>query len=308
VSTHGDLDLDAERRRITDDPGLSAAYARCKAIHREWDPSFYAGCRMLPSTKRPYFDALYANVRMFDQIVDDPAEPDIAATTARLDERVAAYELALEQGDSPDPVLKAAAHTATTWDIPIEHVRAFTDTMRSDLTVTEYATYDDLLGYMYGAAALLGLQLVPVLGPIDPTAPERSIAVGHAFQLTNILRDVEEDLARGRLYLPLEDLDRFGVTRADLEARTMTDGIRALLKFETARARALYTEGHAAVTLLHPSSRECIRTALILYAGILDSLEQADYQVFGVRHGFSKLKALRIAAPAYLRARRSWSG
>ena len=288
------------------EPELSAAYARCKAIHREYDPSFYAGCLMLPPTKRPYVDALYANVRMFDQIVDDPAVSDVAATAARLDERVAAYEVALQVGDSPDPVLKAAAHTASTWDIPIEHFHAFTDTMRSDLTVTDYATYDDLLGYMYGAAALLGLQLIPILGPLDPSASERSIAVGLALQLTNILRDIDEDLGRGRLYLPREDLDKFGVTRADFEARAMTDGIRALLRFETGRARAYYAEARAAIDLLHPSSRECVGTALTLYAGILDSLEEADYQVFGGRHGFSKLKALRIAAPAYVRARRSW--
>jgi phytoene synthase len=299
------VDLEAESLRMRE-PELSAAYARCKAIHREYDPSFYAGCLMLPPTKRPYVDALYANVRMFDQIVDDPAVADVAATAARLDERVAAYEVALQVGDSPDPVLRAAAHTASTWDIPIEHFHAFTDTMRSDLTVTDYATYDDLLGYMYGAAALLGLQLIPILGPLDPSASERSIAVGLALQLTNILRDIDEDLGRGRLYLPKEDLDKFGVTRADFEAREMTDGIRALLKFETGRARTYYAEARAAIDLLHPSSRECVGTALTLYAGILDSLEQADYQVFGVRHGFSKLKALRIAAPAYVRARRSW--
>ena len=294
------------------DPALASAYAQCKAIHRKYDPSFYAGCLMLPPAKRPYIDSLYAHARMLDQIVDDPSAADVAAKEARLDARIAAYERALQQGDSDDPVLKAAAHTALTWDIPIEHFHAFSDTMRSDLTVTDYATYDDLLAYMYGAGALLGLQLVPVLEPLDPSADaaahaaERSIALGYALQLTNILRDVEEDLDRGRLYLPQEDLAKFGVTRADFEARTMTDGLRALLKFEAERARAYYAEAHAAITLLHPASRECVGTALTLYAGILDSLEQADYQVFGVRHGFSKAKALRIAAPAYLRARRSW--
>ena len=288
------------------DPALAAAFAQCKAIHRKYDPSFYAGCLMLPPAKRPYIDALYAHARMLDQIVDDPNVPDVDEKSVRLDERIAAYELALEQGDSTDPILKAAAYTARTWDVPLEHFRAFTDTMRSDLTVTDYATYNDLLDYMYGAAALLGLQLIPILGPLDPSASERSIAVGHALQLTNILRDIDEDLGRGRLYLPQEDMARFGVSRADFEARQMTDGIRALLKFEAERARVYYAEAHAAIDLLHPSSRECVGTALTLYAGILDSLEQADYQVFGVRHGFSKAKALRIAAPAYVRARRSW--
>lgn len=303
MTTHATRDT--ERIRMQD-PELSAAYARCKAIHREYDPSFYAGCLMLPPTKRPYIDSLYAHARLLDQIVDDPGVSDTGEKAALLDARVAAYELALERGDSPDPVLKAAAHTASTWNIPIEHFHAFSDTMRSDLTVTDYATYDDLLAYMYGAAALLGLQLIPILEPLDQSASERSIAVGHALQLTNILRDIDEDLGRGRLYLPQEDLEKFGLTRADFEARTMTDDIRALIKFEADRARAYYADAHAALALLHPSSRECVGTALTLYAGILDSLEKADYQVFGVRHGFSKLKALRIAAPAYVRARRSW--
>jgi 15-cis-phytoene synthase len=293
---------------VTQDPVLAAAYARCKAIHREHDPAFYAGCLMLPPAKRPFIDSLYAHARMLDQIVDDPAVTDAQAKRERLDERVAAFELALEQGGCADPVLHAAAHTARTWDIPREHFRAFSDTMRSDLTVTGYATYDDLLGYMYGAAALLGLQLVPILEPIDPSAAERSVAIGYALQVTNILRDVEEDLGRGRLYLPQEDLDRFGVTREDFERRAPTDGMRALLRFEAARARAYYADAHAALDLLHPSSRACVGTALTLYSGILDSLEQADYQVFGVRHGFSKGRALRVAVPAYLRARRSWRG
>jgi phytoene synthase len=295
----------AEKLRMQD-PALSAAYAQCKAIHRKYDPAFYAGCLMLPPAKRPYVDSLYAQVRMLDQIVDDVSVPDVPTKTARLDARIAAYELALKQGDSADPVLKAVAHTAWTWNIPIESFHAFSDTMRSDLTVTDYATYDDLRAYMYGAAALLGLQLIPILEPIDPSAADRTVAVGYALQLTNILRDIEEDLTRGRLYLPHEDLDKFGVTRADFEARAMTDGIRALLAFEAGRAREYFAEARAAISLLHPSSRECVATALTLYAGILDSLEQADYQVFGVRHGFSKPKALRIAAPAYLRARRSW--
>jgi phytoene synthase len=295
-----------ERLRMAE-PALSAAYARCRAIHRAYDPSFYAGSLMLPPAKRPHVDALYAHARLLDQIVDDPAT-SVAEKTARLDARVAAYELALECGRSPDPVLRAAAHTATAWSIPIEHFHAFTDTLRSALTVTDYGTYDDLLRYMHGAAALLGLQLVPILEPLDPSAAERSAAVGYALQLTNILRDVEEDLDRGRLYLPASDLERFGVRRQDFEARLMTDGIRALLEFETDRARTYYAEAFAAVPLLHTSSRACVSTALTLYSGILDSLEHADYQVFGVRHGFRKSRALRIAGPAYLRARRSWHG
>jgi 15-cis-phytoene synthase len=288
------------------DPELAAAYAQCRDIHRKYDPSFYAGCLMLPPAKRPYVDSLYAHARLLDQIVDDPTATDAAEKSARLDARIAAYEQALADGDSTDPILKAAAHTARTWNIPTEHFHAFTNTMHSDLTVTDYATYDELLEYMYGAAALLGLQIVPILEPVDPSAAERSVAVGNALQLTNILRDIEEDLGRGRVYLPQDEMKQFEVSRESLEDRQMTDGLRGLLAFQVERAREYYEDAHSAVDLLHPASRECVHTALTLYAGILDSLEQADYQVFGVRHGFSKAKAMRIAGPAYVRARRSW--
>jgi phytoene synthase len=260
---------------------------------------------MLPPAKRPFVDALYAHARVLDEIVDDPRS-DARWKTDRLDARVQLFEEALRTGGSADPVLRAVVHTARTWDIPAEYFRTFTDAMRSDLSVTDYATYDDLLGYMHGAAALLGLQIVPVLETVHPQAAQKATAVGYALQITNILRDVEEDLERGRVYLPRDDMERHGVSRADLEARRMTDPLRALFAFEAERARAYYTEAHAAVGMLDPSGRECVALGLRLYAGILDSLEAADYQVFGVRHGISHRKAIALAAPAYLRSRRTW--
>jgi phytoene synthase len=289
---------------------LTAAYARCREIHRKYDTAFYLGCKMLPPAKRPHVDALYAHARMLDQIVDGHgAEPHDAA--GRLDGRLDAFEKALAadgagSGRDPDPVLAAAAHTARLFEIPVEYFRTFGDAMRSDLTVRAYATFEDLRVYMHGAAALLGLQIVPVLGPVRPEASEEAVNIGYALQVTNILRDIEEDLDRGRVYLPREDLDRFGVSDADLRRRRMTGSLRELIRFEADRARGYYSRGLDAVGMLHPSSRECVITALTLYSGILDSLAAADYQVFGVRHSFSKGKALRVAAPAYPRARRSW--
>ena len=290
---------------------LHAAYARCRAIHRRYDAAFYIGCKMLPAAKRPHVDALYAHARMLDQIVDGHGgDPDVAA--AQLDRRLDEFEKDLAAAGSTDaepdrdPVLTAAAHTARLFNIPIEYFRTFGDAMRSDLTVSAYATFEDLRVYMHGAAALLGLQIVPVLGPIHPQAADEAVNIGYALQVTNILRDIDEDLARGRVYLPQEDLARFGVRDADLRQRRMTEPLRDLIRFEEQRARDYYNRGLAAVEMLHPSSRECVVTALTLYSGILDALAAADYQVFGVRYGFSKAKALRVAGPAYLRARRSW--
>ncbi|HEY3869209.1 MAG TPA: phytoene/squalene synthase family protein [Actinocrinis sp.] len=294
-------------------PRLQEAYKRCRSIHREYDPAFYAGCLMLPAPKRPHVDALYAHARMLDQIVDDQSAGP-AAAVERLDARLADFARLMKDGDAgdsdigggTDPVLAAAAHTARTFTIPLAYFDTFADAMRSDLTVTEYPTFEDLRVYMHGAAALLGLQIVPILGPIHPEASERATAVGYALQMTNILRDVEEDLDRGRVYLPLEDLERFGVSTADLRERRMTEPLRELLRFEEKRARAYYERAFESVEMLHPSSRQCVYTALTLYSGILDSLVAADYRVFGTRHGLNKARTLRIALPAYIRARRSW--
>jgi phytoene synthase len=284
---------------------LREAYARCRAIHREHDIAFYLGCKMLPAAKRPHVDALYAHARLLDQIVDDPAAP-AAQAAARLDERLDRFAKALAGQDDGDAVLEAAAHTARLFRIPQEYFRAFGEAMRSDLQVSRYDTFEQLRGYMYGAASLLGLQLVPVLGPTDPRAAQQATNIGYALQMTNILRDVEEDLERGRVYLPLEDLQRFGVSVEDLVARRADGALRELLRFQEGRAPEYYAAAREALGMLQPSSRECVATALSLYSGILDSLAASDYQVFGVRHEIGKLRALRLAAPAYRRARRSW--
>ena len=299
--------IDVDPSKLAVPAHLRAAYARCRTIHRTHDIAFYLGCLMLPPATRPHVDALYAHARMLDQIVDDPSA-DAAQAAARLDERLKQFSTAMAAGgqDDGDPVLQAAAHTARLFDIPNEYFQAFGTAMRSDLEVNRYASFEDLRAYMYGAASLLGLQLVPVLRPIDPRAAQQATNIGYALQMTNILRDVEEDLGRGRIYLPLEDLKRFGVSVEDLLERRGSGALRDLLRFEEARARDYYVAAHEALGMLHPSSRECVATALGLYSGILDSLAASGYQVFGVRHGLNKLHALRMALPAYRRARKSW--
>ena len=152
--------------------------------------------------------------------------------------------------------------TLLRWDIPLAHVEAFLASMAMDLTVTEYATWSDLDRYVYGSAAVIGLQMVPVLGPLDDAAYEHAQDLGVAFQLANFVRDVGEDLDRGRLYLPLEDLERFGLRRVDLERRVVDDRVRALLAFEVARVRRLAEQARPGIALLDPTSRPCIEAAL----------------------------------------------
>ena len=170
--------------------------------------------------------------------------------------------------------------------------------MRMDLTVTGYPTYADLERYMYGSAAVIGLLMVPILEPVDDAAYLPARALGEAFQLTNFIRDVGEDLRRGRVYLPEEDLARFEVTRADLARPTPNDRVKALLRFEIDRTRALYREAAPGIALLHPTSRDCVATALRLYGGILDAVERSGYDVLSTRVTVPVATRLRVAAPA----------
>jgi phytoene synthase len=179
--------------------------------------------------------------------------------------------------------------------------------MRMDITVSGYDTYADLEHYMRGSAAAIGTQMVPILEPLDPAAYTHARSLGEAFQLTNFIRDVGEDLQRGRIYLPQEDLARFGVSRTELTQGVVTGAVRDLLQFEIARARSLYRSARPGIKLLHPSSRDCIDTAFTLYAGILDAVERNRYQVFGRRARMPLRTRLRVAAPALVRARRARS-
>jgi phytoene synthase len=171
-------------------------------------------------------------------------------------------------------------HTVRAFDIDPGCFERFLRSMAMDLTVASYATWDDLLAYMDGSAAVIGEMMLPILEPrtTDALVPARDL--GNAFQLTNFLRDVDEDLDRGRVYLPQEDLDRFA---ADPARRTVDDEWRDLMRFEVERARSLYRSADRGIEMLPPESARCIRAARVLYAEILDRIEAADYDVFSTR-------------------------
>jgi len=171
-----------------------------------------------------------------------------------------------------------------------------------DLTVTEYQSFEDLYEYVYGSAAVIGLQMLPILEPTDEQAYESAKDLGVAFQLANFIRDVNEDLDRGRVYLPLDELERFGVTRADLEKRELTENIKAALRHQIDRVRRLDQESKSGIEMLHPSSQDCINAARILYCGIANRVEQIDFDVFNKRAKVSLHTKFWVAFPAWRRA------
>lgn len=286
-------------------PALRASYRRCRQLNAEHGRTYFLATQLLPPAKRPYVHALYALARYADEIVDDR---DPEATTERKADRLAdwsAHLLAgIQDGRSEHPIGRAVVDTLRRWEIPPSHVEDFLAAMRMDLTVTAYPTYEDLSRYMWGSAAVVGLQMLPILEPVvdrDVVAPY-AVDLGMAFQLSNFIRDVGEDLDRGRLYLPLDDLAHFGVHRDRLAQRVVDGPVRRLLAYQIARARELYRSAELGVRLLHPTSRDCIRTAHRLYRGILDEVERAGYQVLDRRVSVPLARRLVIAGPGWARA------
>jgi phytoene synthase len=282
------------------DPSLRAAYRACRRLNSRHGKTFYLATRLLPPAKRPYVHALYGFARYADDIVDDLdpglAPPERARRFNSWSRQVAAD---LQQGHSNDPICCALIDTLRRWQISPDYVVEFLASMRMDLTVTGYQTEADLLGYMRGSAAVIGLQLLPILGraddDVDVDALESSAAdLGVAFQLTNFLRDIAEDLRRGRVYLPEDSLRRFGVDRDRLADGTVDPEIRALLVHHIERNREIYRRAARGVDLVDATSRPCLRTAITLYSAILDAIEDADYDVFSARRSVGRSRRVVV--------------
>ncbi|PPK95274.1 phytoene synthase [Kineococcus xinjiangensis] len=300
-----DLDAAAATDPQLRDPRLRAAFEQCRRLHAEHGRTYYLATLLLPAAKRPYVWALYGFARYADEFVDSLEHPDPQA----LLDWGGQFLRGLDSGDPPDPVGRAMAATMRRWRIPRVHVEAFLASMRMDITTTGYATYADLREYMYGSASVIGLQMLPLLEPLTPEAAEPAGLLGEAFQMSNFIRDVGEDLHRGRVYLPQEDLDAHGVTREDLLAAqregTVPGPVRDLLAFEVARTRELYRRAEPGIAMLHPTSRDCVRTAFDLYGGILGAVERSGYCVLDRRVSVGPARRVAVAGPALVRAVRA---
>lgn len=289
------------------DPVLMESYELCRQLNKQHGKTYYLATLLLPPEKRPYVHALYGFARYADEIVDDLASTLTDAQKAEhLQEWGNAFLESLETGNTDDAVCKAVIDTVRRWNIPTEHFVAFLHSMKMDLSITEYQTYEDLYEYVYGSAAVIGLQMVPILEPTHQQAYEHAMQLGVAFQLANFIRDVGEDLDRGRVYLPMQELAAHGVDRAMLERRILTPQIRSALKAQISRVRTLEEESRAGIQLLHPKVQPCIETARILYCGIVDAVETIDYDVFNKRASVPLTRRLAVAIPAWRKAQKLW--
>ncbi|MDT0479220.1 phytoene/squalene synthase family protein [Streptomyces doebereineriae] len=285
------------------DPSLRAAYTHCRRLNARHGRTYFLATRLLPVERRSAVHALYGFARWADDIVDDidghrtPAERD--RLLRRLESDLAH---GLRTGGGDEPVVRAVADTADRYGVEAALFADFLVSMRSDLHVTDYPTCADLRAYMHGSAAVIGLQMLPVLGTVVPRAEAAPHAadLGVAFQLTNFLRDVGEDLDRGRVYLPADLLAAHGVDRPLLEWSRRTGRgdprIRAALIAAEAMTREVYRAAEPGIAMLDPRTRPCIRTAFTLYGGILDAIADQDYTVLHRRAVVSRGRRAATAA------------
>lgn len=287
-------------------PRLRAAYAACRRLNARHGKTYFLATRLLPVDRRSAVHALYGFARYADDIVDDlGSQAGVDERKAALDALESQWQVAIRGGEVREPVVLAAADTRARYRIPARHFTDFLRSMRSDLSVTDYPTYADLAAYMHGSAAVIGLQMVPVLGTVvpRPEAEPQAAALGVAFQLTNFLRDVGEDLDRGRVYLPADLLAAHGVDR-DLLVWSRLTGCRdpritEALKAAAAMTRSVYREAERGIAQLEPVSAPCVRTAFVLYRDILEAIESDGFAVVHRRAVVGRRRRLVVAARGF---------
>ena len=275
-------------------PSLEEAYEACRRETAEWAKTFYLGTLLMPPAKRRAIWAIYVWCRRTDELMDSPEAQ--SRPVAELAERLDSWEQrtrALFAGEVRDGLDLVMRDTIERYPQPIQPYLDMIAGMRMDLNQHRYANFAELELYCYRVAGTVGLMTQEVMG-VDPaytSAPwserpdtsEAAVALGIANQLTNILRDVGEDRGRGRIYLPLDELARFGYSEEELMAGLVNDNWRALMRFQLERARAWFARSEAGVRWLAPDARWPVWASLRLYRGILDVIEQHGYDVFNHR-------------------------
>lgn len=287
---------------------LRQSYLECKRLNAKHGKTYFLATKLLPPAKRPFVHALYGFARYADEIVDD-----LASTLTPEQKRQWLTEWSstilsdIRAGRSSDAIGMALIDTINRWEIPHRYFEAFLHSMAMDLTITEYQSYEALSEYVYGSAAVIGLEMVHILGVTKSDLLEETLLgakkLGIAFQLANFIRDVGEDLERGRIYLPLNELAQFGIDRARLSQGVVDDAFVSAMQFQIDRVRQLKREADSTIDNLEPQSRACVRAASELYCGIVDEVEKINFEVFTRRAKTSTWRRIKVALPAWWQMR-----
>ena len=290
--------LDPARKRPLGGEGLDLAgcYKLCRQVEKAHSRTYYFSTSLFPKEVQPHVHSLYAFMRYADEIVDNPGATGLEEQLASLE----AFEeetLGAVSGEAVEnPVLRAFANTVLLRGIEPGLIEAFMSSMKMDTRVFRYPSYGDLEEYTYGSAAIVGLMMCRAIGVTDERATPHAEALGTAMQLTNFLRDIKEDWHRGRVYLPLEDLERFDYDEGALGRGVVDERFVELMRFEIRRARRLYALADEGLGYIPRGRRYPVVVARELYAAILDCVEAQGYDVFARRTKTSAFTKLGVVA------------
>lgn len=281
---------------------LDAAYAYCRRIAHDAGPNFSVGFRFLPRAKRDAVYATYAFCRFVDDVVDETPGEDV-------EERIASWEAELSRcyaGSPTHTITVALADTVSRYPIPQEAFQGLIDGCKQDLVKNRYENFDELMGYSDLVATTISTMSLSIFGYHDERALVRGRDLATAFQLTNILRDVGDDIHKNRIYLPADDMARFGVTEEDLRREVVTPGFVELMRFQVARVREHFHRAEELLQWIEADSRRCTCLMGAVYYEVLQRIEDEDYAVFGRRIGLSLTEKLSLVARTYLAKSPTW--
>ena len=272
---------------------LELAYENCRRVAKSEAKNFYYGFRTLPIHQRRSIYAAYAFCRLCDDIADGPSALDekrrlLADTRQSL--------LCIERGDVSGPAYVALADTLSTFNIPARYFEEVIEGVEMDLVQASYGTFEDLREYCYKVASAVGLICMEIFGYEDAIAKEYAVDLGLAMQLTNILRDVQEDAQRERIYIPLDEIASFGYSPEELRKGVVNDAFRALMRHQIARARRYFESGRRLLPLVPARASACPAILIAVYSRILDRIESSDFDVFTTRVGLGTFEKLLMMA------------
>jgi phytoene synthase len=290
---------------VSDSPlQLRAAYSVCRHIARSAAKNFYYGFMVLPAAKRDALSAVYAFMRRADDIADDPAIPQ-DQRCAKLKDWMESLRRVAQGEKTDDPVLLALADAQKRYNIPLELLEKLVHGTAMDVAQSgpalQYETFDQLHDYCYHVASVVGLICIRIFGYRDPRAEALAERTGIAFQLTNIIRDVKEDWEMGRVYIPREDLNSFGLEPHVFRNGAAATALRPVLAFEARRAREYYRSAEELLPLIDDDSQPALWTLVEIYRRLLGRIAQRNYDVFSQRVGLSTTEKLSVLARGFLR-------
>jgi len=270
---------------------LKSGYREAESITKKHAKTFYLASRFLPEDKKLATYSIYAICRIADESVDNPTDK-APKNLSGFKENI---ESAYSSGDLDDNLLLCFRETINRYNIPKGYFEELLEGMNMDLEIKRYRNFEEMEVYCYRVAGVVGLIMLKIFGYTEPIAEIYAVSLGIALQITNILRDIKEDFQRGRIYLPLDEMQRFGVCENDISSQKIDEHFKEFMKFQIKRARLYYAMAQEGISLIPESrSRLVASVAKELYCGILDSIEKNDYDIYTQRARVNKMKKLAL--------------